>query len=108
VDKTLAVACAALLALLEACSSSPKQESKYPPQKEGCEVQVFPDAPSMSTESIGSVGATCDESVSDDDCVRQLKDETCKLGGNVVWGVDPKPKLELGKKKLSGRAAHTK
>lgn len=93
---------------LAACGSSPAKESKYPPQKEGCEVQVFEDTPAMPTENIGAVDARCDEIVSDEECLRTLKDEACKLGANVVWGVPQKPTMDLGKKKLSGRAAHTK
>lgn len=105
--RTLSLACALSLFAF-GCSSSPAKESKYPPQKEGCEVQVFNDTPTMATDNIGVVSSSCDEFVSDADCLRTLKDEACKLGGNVVWGVDPKPKLDLGKKKFSGRAAHTK
>ena len=94
--------------MLASCASSPEKQSKYPPQKEGCEVQVFPDTPSMQTDNIGPVSATCDESVSDQDCLRTMKDEACKLGANVVWGVEPHPTKQLGKKKFFGRAAHTK
>lgn len=62
----------------------------------------------MPTENIGPVSATCGADTKDDDCLRTLKDETCKLGGDVVWGVEDAPSMSLGKKKLSGRAAHTK
>lgn len=93
---------------LVACASAPKEPGRYPPQKEGCEVQVFPESPSMDTDNIGTVNATCGDDVSDDACLRTLKDEACKLGADVVWGVADKPSVSLGKKKLSGRAAHTK
>ena len=97
-----------LLIVLASCGSKQEQPSKYPPQKEGCEVQVFPETPSMQTDNIGPVSATCDESVPDQDCLRTLKDEACKLGANIVWGVEPNPTKQLGKKKFFGRAAHTK
>lgn len=71
-------------------------------------MQIFHDTPTMATDNIGPVSASCDETVSDDDCLRTLKDEACKLGGDLVWGVSPAPKMEYGKKKLAGRAAHTK
>ena len=107
-NKTIlaAVAVAVAAAALAACSG-PAKDTKYPPQKEGCDVQIFQDAPTTATDNIGPVSATCDESVSDEDCLRTLKDEACKLGANVVWGVNPKPTIDLGKKKFSGRAAHT-
>ncbi len=87
-----------------ACGGAP---SKFPARPEGCDVKTFADAPRVQTENIGTVSSVCDESVTDESCLRQLKDETCKLGGDVVWGVPDKPKLENGKKRYSGRAAHT-
>jgi hypothetical protein len=94
--------------LLASCASKQEQPSKYPPQKEGCEVQVFQETPTVQTDNIGPVSSSCDQDVSDQDCLRTLKDEACKLGGNVVWGVEPNPTKQLGKKKFFGRAAHTK
>jgi hypothetical protein len=96
------------LIVLASCGSKQGEPSKYPPQKEGCEVQIFQETPTAQTDNIGPVSATCDESVPDQDCLRTLKDEACKLGGNVVWGVEPNPTKQLGKKKFFGRAAHTK
>jgi hypothetical protein len=61
----------------------------------------------VQTENIGGVTAVCTETLSDEECLRQLKDEVCKLGGDVAWGVPAKPTLEGGKKRLSARAAHT-
>ena len=96
------------LIVLASCGSKQEQPSKYPPQKEGCEVQIFQETPTTQTDNIGPVSATCDESVPDQDCLRTLKDEACKLGANIVWGVEPNPTKQLGKKKFFGRAAHTK
>lgn len=91
-----------------ACSP-PEQPSKYPPQKPGCEVQVFTDLnPTYQTENIGPVSASCDESISDADCMRTLKDQACKLGADTVWGVNEPPTKAAGKKKFFGRAAHQK
>lgn len=94
--------------VLAGCGNKQEQPSKYPPQKEGCEVQIFQETPTQQTDNIGPVSSTCGEDVSDQDCLRTLQDEACKLGANVVWGVEPKPTMHLGKKKFSGRAAHTK
>lgn len=71
-------------------------------------MKVYPEAPSEQTDNIGPVSASCDETVSDDDCLRTLKDQACKLGADIVWGVEPNPTVEGGKKKFSGRAAHTR
>jgi hypothetical protein len=82
-------------------------DKNWAPRAEGCDVKVYRDAPSSPAENIGPVDAVCGLDVSDADCLRQLEDETCKLGGDVVWGVGD-PVVSGVKKRLSGRAAHTK
>ena len=97
-----------LITLTLAGCAAPPQDSRFPTRAEGCDVAVFPESPSMPTDNIGPVMATCGLDVSNDDCLRTLKDQTCKLGGDVVWGVADVPSQSQGKKKLAGRAAHTK
>jgi hypothetical protein len=101
----------ALLTLLGAClagcPSAPK-DTRYPEREPGCDVKIFVEIPPMQSDNIGPVMATCDSDVSDADCMRTLKDEACKLGADLVWGVDDVPSNLPGKKKLAGRAAHTK
>lgn len=94
--------------LLAACGGG--SGSKFPSRPDGCSVQVFQRAPTMQTENIGHVSAHCDDqsATSKTDCLRELLDQVCKLGGDVVWGVDPEPAHEDGQWKYAGRAAHTK
>ncbi len=94
--------------LLASGCPAPEKDSRFPAQPEGCDVKVFPESPPMPTDNIGPVMATCGADISNDDCLRTLKDQACKLGGDVVWGVSDVPSMSLGKKKLAGRAAHTK
>jgi len=104
-----AVTSSLLFAGVLACgSSSQQQESKYPPREPGCEIVIFPESPSYQTENIGPVQARCDEDISDEDCLRTLKDQACKLGADTIWGVNERPTIENGKKTFSGRAAHQK
>ena len=99
--------CAAAVALAAACHGS--EPSRFPAREPGCDVRVFnEDAPNIPTENIGAVRASCDDTLSVDDCMRTLKDEGCKLGANVIWGVSDEPVRANGKIKLAGRAAHTK
>jgi hypothetical protein len=98
----------AFLVALAACGASPEQPAKYPARQPGCEVQIFPENPSYQTDNIGPVSSSCDESVSDADCLRTMKDEACKLGADTVWGVSDQPTKQLGRKKFFGRAAHQK
>jgi hypothetical protein len=101
-----------LLSLLAAaplagCPEAAK-DTKYPPRAEGCEVQMFHDTPSVMSDNIGPVTATCGADVKDDDCMRTLKDQACKLGADILWGVSDIPSNVQGKKQFAGRAAHTK
>ena len=98
----------ALIPTALACGASPV-DSRFPPRPEGCTVEVFHEiAPTKQTENIGPVRASCTELVSKDDCLRTLQDQVCKLGGDVVWGVEPEPVIRNGRKTLSGRAAKTR
>lgn len=101
----LRLICAGLL-LATACHGS--EPSRFPERKAGCDVQVFHDAPTVQTESVGTVRASCDDFVSVSECTRTLLDEACKLGADVVWAVSDPPLKENGKIKLTGHAAHTK
>jgi hypothetical protein len=77
------------------------------PRERGCAVQVFTEAPPVATENIGPVTALCNQDDSRDACVRELQDQTCLLGGDVVWQIEG-PTPQGDKQKMSGRAAHTK
>lgn len=104
---TVALSVAALSALA-GCGGAKAPDPRYPARLPGCEVKLFHDAPTMKTDNIGPVMASCATDVSDTDCVRQLMDEACKLGADVVWGVPDKPTLDGGRHLWFGRSAHTK
>lgn len=71
-------------------------------------MQTFQNAPGVMTDNIGPVTATCSADVKDEDCMRTLKDQACKLGADVLWGLSDIPSNAAGKKQLAARAAHTK
>lgn len=77
------------------------------PRERGCPVQVFTSAPTVPTENIGPVAALCDQDDTRDVCLRELEDQTCQLGGDILWQVEG-PSLQGNKQRMTGRAAHTK
>ncbi|MGO9834825.1 MAG: hypothetical protein ACLP1X_11450 [Polyangiaceae bacterium] len=77
------------------------------PRDRGCPVQVFTDAPPGRTENIGPVTAICAEDDSREVCLRELEDQVCRLGGDVLWQLEG-PAREGNKQRMQGRAAHTK
>ena len=93
--------------LLAACGGG--ASSKFPAKPPGCEVAVIRGgAPPYPTENIGPVSSVCNDLVSKADCLRELQDQVCKLGGDVVWQVPDEPKTENDKIYWSGRAAKRK
>ncbi len=73
----------------------------------GCPVDITEEAPVVATTNIGPVNASCAPDVSDDDCLRSLKDQACALGADAIWGVED-PKVTDGRKRVSGRAVKKK
>jgi hypothetical protein len=76
-------------------------------RERGCDVRVFADAPPIPTENIGEVTALCAADDSREACTRELQDQACLLGGDVLWQVEG-PRPEGDKQRMRGRAAHTK
>jgi hypothetical protein len=100
----------ALLAFFAFATSAcgDKKPSKYPAREQGCAIEIFHEIPNGKTENLGEVRASCEESVSKENCMRTLKDEACHLGADVVWGVDDEPVRHGLRLEYHGRAAHTK
>jgi hypothetical protein len=81
------------------------------PRERGCAVQVFDDVAPFKTENIGAVTALCTPDDTKDVCLRELEDQVCLLGGDVLWQVDgpaPEDTQNGPKQRMRGRAAHTK
>jgi hypothetical protein len=98
----------ATAACVVACGGGGGGDARYPGRPAGCEVTLYRDVPTTPTDNIGPVHASCDESISAEECERTLKDVVCKMGGDVVWGVDGPARKDDGKNHYNGRAAHTK
>lgn len=103
------LAAVAVALVIAACGAKADPNAKYPARPAGCDVTVYQDAPTVDTDNIGTVSSVCAEGTPDSVCLRELQDQACKLGADVVWGVPSKPKVnQAGKSEFSGRAAHTK
>ena len=81
------------------------------PRERGCTVQVFTDAPPTTTENIGPVTALCAEDDSREVCLRELEDQACLQGADIVWqleGPTPEGTQNGIRQRMRGRAAHSK
>jgi hypothetical protein len=88
-----------------ACGAPAARGAGYPAREAGCEVKVFADAPPGHTDNIGPVSAHCTTDVSREDCLRTLKDQACKVGADILWGVSEQGEQKDGKQYFYGRAA---
>ncbi len=101
---------AAGLVLVAACGGgAPK--SAYAPEPPGCPVVVFDAAPDVATANIGTVVAWCTDTDRREACLRELEDQVCLLGGDVLWQIEgptPQATSDGMKQRMRGRAARRK
>jgi hypothetical protein len=101
----------ALLAAALAACTAPKTDPRYPPREPGCAVRIYkgPVPSTTPKHDIGRVESICTTDVPESDCMRTLMDQTCKLGGDILWDVPEIPEKPTPDKfRWVARAAHTK
>jgi hypothetical protein len=105
--KTIALQAVLLLA---ACGGNAKFDPHYPPRPAGCDVKVFHGkVAGIVYDDIGRVDSICSNDMGRDQCVTELKNQTCKLGGDIVYDVPDEPeKPAPDKMRYTGRVAHTR
>ena len=90
-----------LLGLALVSCGGPKIDSHYPPRPENCDVKLFHDN--------GAVGMFYEGDIGREQCLVELKKQTCKLGGDIVYDVPDEPlKPAPDKLRYTGRVAHTR
>jgi hypothetical protein len=70
--------------MVQGCGSA--HSARFPERPAGCAVVVFEGSPVGRSEHIGRVSARCTGDAREA-CVRQLQDQACKLGGDIIWGL---------------------
>jgi hypothetical protein len=98
------------LVALASCGGGPKTDPRYPPRPEGCDVKVFRGkVAGIPYDDIGHVDSICGNDIGPDGCLQELKNQTCKLGGDIVYDVPDEPnKPSPDKMRYTGRVAHTR
>jgi hypothetical protein len=96
--------------LLASCGGAAKTDSRYPARPEGCEVKIFHGkVAGITYDDIGRVDAICGNDLGTEECLKELKNQTCKLGGDIVYDVPDEPqKPSPDKMRYTGRVAHTR
>ena len=103
--------CSALLVIsLAACASAPKTDPRYPPRPPGCDVKMFHGkVAGVAYDDIGHVDSICGTDRGGEACVAELKNQACKLGGDLLYDVPYEAeKPGPDKIRLTGRVAHSR
>jgi hypothetical protein len=100
----------AAASLLAACGGGAKGDARYPERPKGCDVKLFHGKVIGAVyDDIGRVDAICGTDIGVEACMTELKDQSCKLGGDIVYDVPNDPeKPSPDKVRYTGRVAHTR
>lgn len=84
---------AMLVAPVLACASGASTPSRYPHRPPGCELAVFhTPVPGVALwDDLGVAEAACHISTPEAECMRALKAEACRMGGDIIYNVPRKP-----------------
>lgn len=74
--------------LLGACVSAETTIIGKPrtPRAQNCEVKVEPNVPDYPVDTIATTKVMCAPAVGRSGCITRLKEEACKVGGDIVFG----------------------
>ena len=99
-----------VIAVLASCGGGPKTDPRYPPRPDGCDVKVFRGkVAGITYDDIGHVDSICGTDLGPEECLKELKKQSCKLGGDIVYDVPDEPLTPSpDKMRYTGRVAHTR
>ena len=105
-----AVLIAACIVSLLSCGGGAKTDPRYPPRANGCDVKLFRGkVAGITYDDIGRVDAICGTDLGPEACLLELKNQSCRLGGDIVYDVPDEPnKPSPDKIMYTGRVAHTR
>ena len=110
---TLALASVLAMAMAMNCATtSPNPNAaKYPPRPGGCKVRVFhTPAPEVKEwDDLGVAHVDCALDVGTVQCLKKLRVEACRMGGDILYDVPKKPLRPTEQGMVyTGHVAHTK
>lgn len=93
------------------CASSGTTNARYPRRPPGCELSVYhttvPGVPAW--DDLGVAEAVCNIGVPVAECLRMLRAEACRLGGDILYNVPRKPFRPRDQvMQFRGQVAHTR
>jgi hypothetical protein len=108
---TLATGLAVVVVVVGGCASSGTNNARYPRRPPGCELTVYHTAvPSIAAwDDLGVAEAVCNIGVPVAECLRMLRAEACRMGGDILYNVPRKPFRPRDQvMQFRGQVAHTR
>jgi hypothetical protein len=100
------------LAFAMSCATSTNPNAgKYPPRPGGCKIRVFhTPAPDVKEwDDLGIAHVDCPLDVGAIQCLRKLRMDACRMGGDILYDVPKKPLRPTEQGMVyTGHVAHTK
>jgi hypothetical protein len=103
--------CGPLLLALTCATAPPNPNAaKYPPRGSNCKVLVFRDAPGVKEwDDLGIAHVDCPLDVGAVQCLKKLRTEACRMGGDILYDVPKKPLRPTDQGMVyAGHVAHSK
>jgi hypothetical protein len=90
---SLCVRGALIVLVTWSCATPGAATRKYPPRPAGCELSFYstPVPGVAAWDDLGVAEAACNINESTSECVRGLRAEACRMGGDIVYNVPRKP-----------------
>jgi len=98
-------------AVLCGCASSGSANARYPRRPPGCELAVYHTAVpgSAAWDDLGVAEAVCNIGVPVAECLRMLRAEACRMGGDILYNVPRQPFRPRDQvMQFRGQVAHTR
>jgi hypothetical protein len=97
--------------VLGGCASGGSASARYPRRPPGCELAVYHTAvPGLAAwDDLGVAEAVCNIGIPVAECLRMLRAEACRMGGDVLYNVPYKPFRPRDQvMQFRGQVAHTR
>lgn len=94
-----------------ACATTEAPQDKYPRRPSGCEISLFYTAVpgAAAWDDLGIAEIACHVSTPISECLRMLRAEGCRLGGDMIYNIPRSPQRPQDQVMLfRGQVAHTR